>query len=404
MTNGKGAMSGITVLDLTQFLSGPFCTMILADLGAEVIKIERPDRPKASGPFLGGERTYDLSINRGKKGITLNLKNPMDKDIFLQLAKRADVVVENFKPGTMEKMGLGYEEIKKIKPDIIFAAISGFGETGPYRQRGALDMVIQGMSGLMSITGEPGGRPVKAGSSVSDLFTGIYAYGAIASALYYRSRTGTGQFIDIAMLDSMFSCLENAVINYFVTGENPGRVGNRHATNAPFQSFKTSDGEIIITASRDSSYNKLCTALGREDLITDPRFSNTELRRINADELEEEITKFTILHTMTEMEEILNKVNVPNGRINTLDMICNSPQIIARNMVVEADHPVAGKYKMAGSPLKFSETPPVDNRPAPLLGQHNYEVFSGMLRMSDEQIKAVLAEQAKLAVAEDSGE
>jgi CoA:oxalate CoA-transferase len=180
--------------------------MILADLGAEVIKIERPDRPKASGPFLGGERTYDLSINRGKKGITLNLKNPMDKDIFLQLAKRADVVVENFKPGTMEKMGLGYEEIKKIKPDIIFAAISGFGETGPYRQRGALDMVIQGMSGLMSITGEPGGRPVKAGSSVSDLFTGIYAYGAIASALYYRSRTGTGQFIDIAMLDSMFSC------------------------------------------------------------------------------------------------------------------------------------------------------------------------------------------------------
>ena len=213
MAVGYGPLSGVTVVDLTQFLSGPLATMIMADLGADVIKVERPDRPKASGPFLNGERVYDLSVQRSKKSITLNLKAETDKKVLLELVKKADVLVENFKPGTMERMGLGYDIIAAANPRIIYMAVSGFGYTGPYRSRGALDMIVQGMSGLMSLTGEPDGPAMRCGTSASDVFTGLYAFGAISAALYDREKTGKGQFIDVAMLDATFSCLENAVIN-----------------------------------------------------------------------------------------------------------------------------------------------------------------------------------------------
>lgn len=396
MPNSKGPLSGIKVVDLTQFLSGPFCTMVLADMGAEVIKIERPDRPKASGPFLNGERIYDLSIMRSKKSITLNLKNVADKEIFLELVKKADVVIENFKPGTMDKMGLGYDQLRQAKPDIIYAAISGFGNSGPYRERGALDMVIQGMSGLMSLTGEANGQPLRAGTSAADVFTGQYAISAVTAALYHREKTGEGQFIDIAMLDSVFSCLENAVINTCVFNKNPVRVGNRHPTSVPFTTFPTSDGDIIITCSRDAAFYKLCEAMGCPEMITDERFSSAEARRQNRDLLELEIASFTKKHTLEECETILNNFEVPNGRINTMLMVCNDPQIIARNMLVEVEHPVAGKYKMPGSPIKFSCDPVPEYRPAPTLGQHTREVLSNMLGLSDEKIDEVLAEQSIL--------
>lgn len=389
----KKALAGVVVLDLTQFLSGPFCTMLLSDLGAEVIKVERPDRPKASGPYLNGERTYDLSVNRGKKSITFNLKNEWDKSLFLKLVEKADVLVENFKPGTMDKMGLGYGVIKEINPSIIYASISGFGHTGPYANRGALDMVIQGISGFMSLTGEQNGRPIKAGPSISDLIAGIYTFGAITTALYYREHSKTGQFIDVAMLDCMFSCLENAVINYYATGQIPTRNGNRHQTISPFQSFQASDGEVIITASRDSAYAKLCKTINREDLITDPRFCTPEKRRQNTDELEKEITIFTSKHTVDEIETLLVIAGVPFGRINTVAQISNDPQIAARGMVEETVQSVAGPYKMAGNPLKFSETPPVANRPAPLLGEHTYEILCGMLEMTDQEIEDFLRAQ-----------
>lgn len=392
----RGPLSGITVLDLTQFLSGPFCTMIMADLGADILKIERPDRPRASGPYLHGERIYDLSVNRSKKSITLNLKSDAGKDIFKKLLISSDVVIENFKPGTMERMGLGYEELKKIKPNLIYAAISGFGYTGPYKNRGALDMVIQGMSGLMSLTGEPNGRPTRCGTSASDIFSGIYMFGAVASALYEREKTGKGQFIDVAMLDSTFSCLENAVINTCIFNKNPERVGNSHPTSVPFQTFQTSDGEIIITCSRDSAFYSLCRAMGRPDMIQDERFAKAEARRLNKELLEDEITRFTSTRTLDECEETLNQFGVPNGRINTLTMICKDPQIAARDMIVKVEHPVAGTYQMAGSPLKFSSLTEAHYEPAPTLGQHTREILSERLNMTDTEIEALLKEQESM--------
>lgn len=392
----RGPLSGITVLDLTQFLSGPFCTMIMADLGADILKIERPDLPKASGPYLHGERIYDLSVNRSKKSMTLNLKSDAGKDIFKKLLISSDVVIENFKPGTMERMGLGYEELKKIRPNLIYAAISGFGYTGPYKNRGALDMVIQGMSGLMSLTGEPNGRPTRCGTSASDIFSGIYMFGAVASALYEREKTGKGQFIDVAMLDSTFSCLENAVINTCIFNKNPERVGNSHPTSVPFQTFQTSDGEIIITCSRDSAFYSLCRAMGRPDMIQDERFAKAEARRLNKELLEDEITRFTSTRTLDECEETLNQFGVPNGRINTLTMICKDPQIAARDMIVKVEHPVAGTYQMAGSPLKFSSLTEAHYEPAPTLGQHTREILSERLNMTDTEIEALLKEQESM--------
>ena len=392
----RGPLSGITVLDLTQFLSGPFCTMIMADLGADILKIERPDRPRASGPYLHGERIYDLSVSRSKKSMTLNLKSDAGKDIFKKLLISSDVVIENFKPGTMERMGLGYEELKKIKPNLIYAAISGFGYTGPYKNRGALDMVIQGMSGLMSLTGEPNGRPTRCGTSASDIFSGIYMFGAVASALYEREKTGKGQFIDVAMLDSTFSCLENAVINTCIFNKNPERVGNSHPTSVPFQTFQTSDGEIIITCSRDSAFYSLCRAMGRPDMIQDERFAKAEARRLNKELLEDEITRFTSTRTLDECEETLNQFGVPNGRINTLTMICKDPQIAARDMIVKVEHPVAGTYQMAGSPLKFSSLTEAHYEPAPTLGQHTREILSERLNMTDTEIEALLKEQESM--------
>ena len=392
----RGPFSGITVLDLTQFLWGPFCTVIMADLGADILKIERPDRPRASGPYLHGERIYDLSVNRSKKSMTLNLKSDAGKDIFKKLLISSDVVIENFKPGTMERMGLGYEELKKIKPNLIYAAISGFGYTGPYKNRGALDMVIQGMSGLMSLTGEPNGRPTRCGTSASDIFSGIYMFGAVASALYEREKTGKGQFIDVAMLDSTFSCLENAVINTCIFNKNPERVGNSHPTSVPFQTFQTSDGEIIITCSRDSAFYSLCRAMGRPDMIQDERFAKAEARRLNKELLEDEITRFTSTRTLDECEETLNQFGVPNGRINTLTMICKDPQIAARDMIVKVEHPVAGTYQMAGSPLKFSSLTEAHYEPAPTLGQHTREILSERLNMTDTEIEALLKEQESM--------
>ena len=397
MACGYGPLSGVKIIDLTQFLSGPLATMVLADMGAEVIKVERPDRPKASGPFLNGERIYDLSVQRSKKSITLNLKAEKDKKVLLELVKQADVLVENFKPGTMERMGLGYDVISAQNPRIVFAAISGFGYTGPYRERGALDMVIQAMSGLMSLTGEPDGPAMRCGTSVSDVFTGLYTFGAISAALYDREKTGKGQFIDVAMLDATFSCLENAVINTCIFHKNPPRVGNSHPTSVPFGTFPTKDNnEIIITCSRDSAFYSLAKAMGREDMIDDPRYSKAEARRQNKTEIYKEITNFTLQHTLNECEDILERNGVPNGRINTMMMICEDPQIAARNMIVEVDHPVAGKYKMAGSPLKFSNYPNTTYEPAPMLGANTREVLKGYLDMPDDEVEEMLAEQKKL--------
>ena len=254
-------------------------------------------------------------------------------------------------------------------------------------------MVIQGMSGLMSLTGDPKGGATRCGTSVSDIFTGIYSFGAVSAALYDREKTGKGQCIDIAMLDSAFSCLENAVINTCVTGENPQRVGNTHPVNAPFGTFPAKDGEVIITCSRNSAFENLCHAIHREDMLEDPRFNDPDARRLHREELTEELSKFTREHTIDENEEILAAGGVPYGRINTMKMICADPQIAARHMLVEVDHKVAGKYKMPGSPIKMATYPDTTYEPAPMLGENNREVFRDYAGMTDEEIDALLKEQ-----------
>lgn len=396
MASGYGPLSGIRVVDLTQFLSGPIATMILADLGAEVIKVERPDRPEASGPYLNGQRIYDLAVQRSKKSITLNLKAEKDRQVLLELVRRADVLVENFKPGTMERMGLGYDTVSAVNPRIIYAAISGFGQTGPYRARGALDMVIQGMSGLMSLTGEPEGRATRCGTSVSDLFTGLYTFGAVNAALFDRTRTGKGQFVDIAMLDATFASLESAVIDTCVLGQDPPRVGNSHPTSVPFGTFPTADGrEVILCCSRDPAFYQLARAMGREELITDPRFAAADDRRQHKAELHALIADFTRRYTLKECQALLDAHGVTNGRIQSMTEACGDPQIAARNMIVEVEHPVAGRYRMAGNPIKLSAYPDTTYAPAPLLGQHTRQVMEE-LGLSDGEIDEILAGQQKL--------
>lgn len=394
-------LKGIRVLDLSQYLSGPFCTSSLADFGAEVILVERPDRPKGAGPYINGERIYTLSTFRGKKSVTLNLKKEEDKEIFLKLAEASDVIVENFKPGTMDNMGLGYEACKKRNPGIIYAAISGFGYTGPYRARGAMDVVIQAMSGIMSLTGEPDGKPTKVGPSISDIVAGLFCSIAVMGALYHKQATGVGQFIDIAMLDCSVACMENAVATYFATGKTPTRVGNRHQSAAPFQNFQAADGDIYIAVGRDTLFDILCKVLGMPELANDERFAKADNRRLNVKELEKEITKGTSTKTVAELEALLCAAGIPAGRINTIESVVNDSQIVERGLIWPLDHPVAGTYKVAGSPIKMSETTPYNLVPCPTLGQHTQEVLNNVLHMPQEQIKNFLEDQVKSTVKEE---
>jgi CoA:oxalate CoA-transferase len=390
-------LEGIRVLDVSNYFSGPLCTMLLSDFGAEVLLVERPDRPLGAGPYIKGERIYNLNIFRGKKSVTLNLKNENDKEIFFMLSEQADVLVENFKPGVMKELGLGYKNLKKRNKRLIYAAISGFGQTGPYKARGAMDVVIQAMSGMMSLTGEPDGKPIKTGPSISDTIAGLFCTIAVLGDLYHRKKSDEGQFVDISMLDCSFACLENAVANYFSTGEVPGRVGNKHPSIAPFQSFKTSDGEIFIATTRAQLFKTMCKALDIPALAEDPRFNSPENCRLNLLDLEKEITRATSIMTMKEVEKILSKAGIPVGCVNNVDVIARDPQITAREMVWTLSHPLAGEYKVAGNPIKMSETTPWNTRPSPLLGQHTSEVLKDLLHLPDDEIENIFKRQATIA-------
>jgi crotonobetainyl-CoA:carnitine CoA-transferase CaiB-like acyl-CoA transferase len=351
-----GILTGMRVLDFTQFLSVLPCTMMLGDLGAEVIKVERPDKELAAGPYMGGERTYDLSIMRGKKSITLNLKDPDQKNCCISLQKQP-ISSSNFKPGTMAKMGLAYEDIVKVNPQIIYTSISGYGHTGPYSEKGALDLVVQAASGFMSITGEPDGPPLKAGISAADLFTGLYAAIGTMAMVRHREKTGEGQYLDIAMLDSMMPVIENAIINYCISGKVPKRIGNRHAVNVPFQDFETKNGNILIAVNRDHQFAALCKVLGCEEMIDDPKYATSEARRQNREDCVGKIGAILKQWDTKDLSEALNKRDVVNGVINTIDQVVADPQIEAREMIVEVDHPTAGRYKIVNSPFKFSKSP-----------------------------------------------
>jgi len=365
----KGPLSGITVVDVSRILAGPYCTMLMAEMGARVIKIEPPgkgDDAREYGPFRAGKSAYFASVNRGKQSIALDLKSAADKRIFELLLARADVVVENFRPGTMEKLGYGWETLHPKYPRLIYAAASGFGHTGPYAQYPAYDMVVQGLGGMMSITGYPGQPPARVGMSIGDIGAGLYTAIAVNAALLHRERTGEATKVDIGMLDCQIALLENAVMRYTVLDEIPGPLGARHPTITPFQAFATSDGNLIVAAGNDNLYQKFCATLARPDLATSPLYRSNDLRMQNQRRLQDEIERALKQKTTAQWIAILEPAGIPCGPINNVAQALAHPQVAARNMLVTVEDKAAGTLRLAGNPLKFSAfaDPPMRD-PAP---------------------------------------
>jgi len=368
----SGPLSGITVVDLSRILAGPYCTFLMAELGARVIKIEPPgkgDDAREYGPFKNGVSTYFSSVNRGKESIALDLKAEADRRILDRLLERADVVVENFRPGTMEKLGYGWETLHARYPKLIYASASGFGHTGPMSKEPAYDMVVQGLGGIMSITGHPGQPPVRIGMSIGDIGAGLYTTVAVNAALLHRERTGEATKVDIAMFDCQLALLENAIMRYTVTGEVPGPLGARHPSITPFEAFATATGSIIIAAGNDALYQKLCAAIGRPDLAADPAYRTNDLRNRSQAVLKAEIERELEKKPAEDWIAIIGKGGgVPCGPINTVDRALAHPQVEARNMLITVEDPKAGTLKLAGNPLKFSAFPDAPTRaPAPAL-------------------------------------
>ena len=384
-----GPLDGIKVLDLTRVLAGPYATMLLGDLGAEVIKIEQPgtgDESRNFGPFKNGFSLYFMSVNRGKRSITLNLKTERGQAIFKQLLAHTDVLVENFRPGTMEKLGLDYDTLKTEHPSLIYAACSGFGQTGPYAQQGAYDMIIQGMGGIISITGEPEGPPVRVGTSISDITAALFTTIGTLSALHHRNQTGKGQFVDVAMLDSLVAVLENAVVRYFATGEAPKPLGARHPAITPFEAFASADGHVIIALGNDTLWAKFCAHVNQPELILDKRFRTNAERTENHAELFPILSEIMSQQTTDAWIEALGKIGVPCGPINAMDKVVSHPQIQAREMITRIAHQITGEVEVPGVPIKLSETPGNVDTPAPSLGEHTTEILTGVLKMSPDEV------------------
>jgi CoA:oxalate CoA-transferase len=367
----QGPLSGVVVVDLSRILAGPYCTMLMAELGARVIKVEPPgkgDDAREYGPFRNGKSTYFASINRGKESIALDLKAPGDRAVFERLLEKADVLVENFRPGTMEKFGYGWEALHPKYPRLIYAAASGFGHTGPYSKHPAYDMVVQGLGGIMSITGHPGAPPARVGMSIGDIGAGLYTAIAVNAALYQREKSGAGAKIDIGMLDCQIALMENAVMRYTVLGEVPGPLGARHPTITPFQAFATGDGNIIIAAGNDSLFQKLCAALARADLVQSALYKTNDLRLQNQPQLQDELEKTLKTKTTAAWIPLLEAAGIPCGPINDVPHALAHPQVQARNMLITVEDKDAGTLKLSGNPLKFSSYPdPPTREPAPTL-------------------------------------
>lgn len=386
-------LDGIKIVDLTRAVSGPFCTMALSDMGADIVKIEPPegDESRTWGPHVNGESAFYMSINRGKKSMALNLKEKQAQDIVKKLVEDADVIIENYRPGVMDRLNLGYEVIKEINPKIIYASISGFGQTGPFKGKPAYDMIVQSMGGIVSITGTEAGEPVRVGPSISDLLSGLYAAYSIVTAVYARTKTGRGQRIDISMLDCIVSFLENAIARYFYSGKMPKPTGTRHSGIAPFQAYKVMDGSVVICAANQKLWGKVCQIMGTEHLENDERFC-TNVKRVENTPILDEIFGPTFLSkTGGEWEKIYEEAGVPCTMINNIGQVVINPQILAREMITERDHPIVGKLKMTGTPIKMSDTPPAITTPPPFLGQHTDEILSSLLGFSEKDIASLKA-------------
>ncbi len=385
-----GPLAGVKVLDLTRVLAGPYCTMFLGDLGAEVVKIEQPevgDDTRAWGPpFAGGESAYFLCINRNKKSVTLDLKSNQAVGLLRRLAEGADVLVENFRPGTMERLGLGERELRAVNPRLIYASLSGFGADGPMKDWPGYDLIIQAWGGLMSVTGMPDGEPTKVGVAIVDIVAGLMLGKAILAALFARERTGVGQKLETSLLEAEVACLINAGSNYLVGGVVPGRWGNAHPNIVPYQSFKSRDGYLVIGVASEGIWRRLCQAIGMPGLADDPRFARNPQRVEHRGELIDILTEIFLQRDTAAWMTLLIDAGVPCAPVQTIDQVFLAPQVIAREMVVEVPHPTAGTLRMAGLPVKFSGTPASIRLAPPLLGQHTAEVLRSWLKLDDSAI------------------
>ncbi len=382
-------LDGVRVLDLTRVLAGPYCTMVLADLGAEVVKVEAPGRgddARQFGPFVGDESAYFMSLNRNKRSITLDLKSDRGRAVLLELVRAFDVVVENYRGGTMERLGLGYDRLRAANPRIVYAAVSGFGHTGPYREKPAYDVVVQGMGGLMSITGQPDGPPTRVGASVGDITAGLFTAIGILAALRRRDRTGEGGKVDVSMLDCQVAILENAIARYRVTGEVPRRIGNRHPSITPFTAVPTADGYVVVAIGNDKLWTAFCDLVARPDLRHDPRFATNQSRTEHWSELEPALEEIFGARTTDQWLEALEPAGIPCGPINTVDRVLADPQVRERGMVVEMAHPTAGRLEMAGCPVKLSGHADAAPNPSPLLGAHTEEVLKEYLGLDEHEV------------------
>jgi formyl-CoA transferase len=391
MSNKKGALNDLVVLDLTRVLAGPFSSMMLADLGAEVIKIEIPgkgDDSRQFGPFKNGESSYYMNLNRNKKGTTLNLKSEEGKKIFLDLVKKADIVIENYRPGTMEKLGVGYETLKEVNPGIVYGCVSGFGHYGPYKDRAGYDIIGQAMGGLMSTTGWPDGEPTRTGTAMGDVLAGLSVTIGLLAAIRYRDKTGIGQKVDVSLVDSVVASLE--IINqiYLIEGEIPQRIGNRYESVYPYDSFKAKDGSLVIGCGNDKLWSKLCNLMGKPELIEDERYNVNSNRVKNNKEIKVIVEEWTIKKEVEELIDEMLSAGIPCAPINNIEQVVKDPHIAkAREMFVDINHPIAGDLKITGSHIKLYETKPEIKTPAPLLGEHNDYVLKKYLEYDEEKIE-----------------
>jgi crotonobetainyl-CoA:carnitine CoA-transferase CaiB-like acyl-CoA transferase len=390
-------LAGVRVLDLTRVLAGPFCAMTLADMGADVIKIEEPgkgDDTRSWPPFIEGEATYFMSVNRNKKSITLNLKSPAARKIFTDLVKISDVVLENFRPGTMEKLGLGYATLAKINPKLVYCGVSGFGESGPEGGKGGYDLIVQAESGLMDITGFPDGPPVKMGTSIADLVSGMAAAQGVTLALLARVKTKRGQKVEIGMLDTMAALLTYQAAIYWGTGRRPMRRGNEHPSIVPYEVFKASDAYVTIGVANNSLWERCCAAMERPDLVKDPRFATDSARVENRATLVPLLNEILGERSAEEWMKRLEATGVPAGRIRTVPEVCESEHLKARGMIQPLQHPKAGKITVMGVPIKLHGTPGAVKTPPPLLGEHTDQVLKSLLKLTPAQIAKLHADGA----------
>lgn len=391
MNENKGLLEGIVVLDLTRVLAGPYCGTLIADMGATVIKVENPiggDDSRSMGPFINGNSVYYANFNRSKLGCTLNLKTSEGKEIFKELVKKADIIIENYRPGTMEKLGLGYDELKKVNPAIIYGAVSGFGHTGPLSKRAGYDIIGQAMGGLMSTTGWPGGPATRSGTPLGDVLGGLNLAIGILAALVNRKKTGLGEKVDVALVDSVASAMENITMIYQATGRIPQRIGNRYESTYPYDSFPANDGDVIIAAGNNKLFSILCEIMEQPELKNDSRFLDVKSRVANHDDLFEIVSTWTKKYSVEEIDKKLNDAGCPASIVNTIDRLVVDRQIAgAREMFPEIEQPGIGKLQITACPQKLTRTKSYPRKAAPLLGEDNIDIYGKLLGFDENKIK-----------------